>query len=286
MLRDRKFNFISGLPRSGSTLLSSILNQNPRFTCGISDPLFYYFDSKIYQTAYLKGMSTLVDEERLKGMIISDFREFYKNGSEVCFNTSRDWCSNTHILKGIFPDFKMIITIRSIPWILDSVERLHRKNPFTLKPIYDHLHLPSVYERTQHIMRNLGGNVEHERGFVSAPYESVKQAVSCNEQENILFVNYDALVKHPEEVINHVYEFLQEDVFKHNFGDVRASPDTQALYSKFDEDTMFRGLHDVRKEIGFEERASVLPFDLFNHYEQLNFWEHESNPLKNCNAIL
>ena len=36
---NKTFYFISGLPRSGSTLLSSILNQNPRFYSGPSSPV-------------------------------------------------------------------------------------------------------------------------------------------------------------------------------------------------------------------------------------------------------
>ncbi|MGH8137248.1 MAG: sulfotransferase, partial [Steroidobacteraceae bacterium] len=35
----QKFHFISGLPRSGSTLLSAILKQNPRFHAGMTSPL-------------------------------------------------------------------------------------------------------------------------------------------------------------------------------------------------------------------------------------------------------
>ncbi len=32
----QQYYFISGLPRSGSTLLGAILNQNPRFKAGMS----------------------------------------------------------------------------------------------------------------------------------------------------------------------------------------------------------------------------------------------------------
>ena len=32
-------HFISGLPRSGSTLLAALLRQNPRFQAGMSGPL-------------------------------------------------------------------------------------------------------------------------------------------------------------------------------------------------------------------------------------------------------
>ena len=35
----KTFYFMAGLPRSGSTLLSSILNQNPRFYSGPSSPV-------------------------------------------------------------------------------------------------------------------------------------------------------------------------------------------------------------------------------------------------------
>ena len=34
-----QYYFISGLPRSGSTLLSAILKQNPKFHADISSPL-------------------------------------------------------------------------------------------------------------------------------------------------------------------------------------------------------------------------------------------------------
>ncbi|MBU2768788.1 sulfotransferase, partial [Acidithiobacillus ferrivorans] len=34
-----RYHFISGLPRSGSTLLAAILSQNPRFSAGMSSPV-------------------------------------------------------------------------------------------------------------------------------------------------------------------------------------------------------------------------------------------------------
>ena len=36
---DKTFYFMAGLPRFGSPLLSSILNQNPRFYSGPSSPV-------------------------------------------------------------------------------------------------------------------------------------------------------------------------------------------------------------------------------------------------------
>ena len=36
---NKTFYFISGLPRSGSTVLRSLLNQNPRFYTGSASPV-------------------------------------------------------------------------------------------------------------------------------------------------------------------------------------------------------------------------------------------------------
>jgi len=200
----------------------------------------------------------------------SDFDAFYKNDNEVCFNTNRSWTAETPLLKKLYPDFKMIVTMRSIPWILDSFEQLHRKNPTSIKPLYDHVDWPSVYERTHMLM----GNVPNHAGRVKGPLEFLKQAVFSDETDQILFVEYDALAQHPREVIEMIYNFLEEEKFEHDFSD------TEASYDSYDESAKIEGLHKVRKEVKHIERPSILPPDLFSMYEQEDFWRHESNPMR------
>jgi len=269
MTTNKKYHFISGLPRSGSTLLSTILNQNPRFTAGISDPLHDFIKSKINAVNVNVGMSDVVPEERLYDLMRSDFDAFYKNDNEVCFNTSRSWTAETPLLKKLYPEFKMIVTMRSIPWILDSFEQLHRKNPTSIKPLYDHVDWPSVYERTHMLM----GNIPNHAGRVKGPLDCLKQAVFSDETDQILFVEYDALAQHPKEVIEMIYNFLEEEKFEHDFSD------TEASYDSYNESAKIEGLHNVRKEVKHIERPSILPPDLFAMYEQEDFWRHESNPM-------
>jgi hypothetical protein len=47
-------HFISGLPRAGSTLLSAILRQNPRFQAGMTGPVGSLVE------AMLRGMSAQI----------------------------------------------------------------------------------------------------------------------------------------------------------------------------------------------------------------------------------
>ena len=46
-----KYHFISGLPRSGSTLLAAILRQNPRFHAGMTSPVGSLFSGMLQQFA-------------------------------------------------------------------------------------------------------------------------------------------------------------------------------------------------------------------------------------------
>ena len=46
-----RLHFISGLPRSGSTLLAALLRQNPRFTAGMSSPVYPLFRSMLTETS-------------------------------------------------------------------------------------------------------------------------------------------------------------------------------------------------------------------------------------------
>lgn len=275
MSNTKKYNFISGLPRSGSTLLSTILNQNPRFTAGISDPLADFVKSKITAVNMNVGMADVVPDERLYDLMRADFDAFYKDDTEVCFNTGRGWAADTHLLKQLYPDFKMIITIRSIPWILDSFEKLHRKNPLKIKPLYDHIDWSSVYERCHMLM----GQYPDKNARVKGPLDFVKQAVACEEQENIMFIEYDVLASHPKEVMQHIYEFIEEEWYEHDFND------TEASYDNYDTDAKIEGLHKVRKDVKFEQRETILPADLFNMYAEYDFWKQEDNPLKKCRFL-
>lgn len=266
----RKYNFISGLPRSGSTLLSAILKQNPRFTAGISDPLEMYVHSIIKDTSTAVGMESAVSIDKRKEIIHGIFDNFYSDANEVCFNTNRGWAADTALLEDLYPDFKMIVCLRDIPWILDSFELLNEKNPYTIKPLYHHQQVGSVFERSHMLM----GNVPNFAGYVAGPLANVHQSMFCNQRDHILYIEYNTLVSDPYNSLKQVYEFLGEPWFEHDFNNVEDS------YDEFDENAKINGLHTIRKRVEFKERRSILPLDLWNQYSQSSFW-NVNNDIKN-----
>lgn len=262
----RKYHFISGLPRSGSTLLSAILKQNPRFTAGISDPLQMYAHSIIKDTGTAAGMEAVVDVDKRRELIKGLFDSFYSGGNEVCFNTNRGWTANTALLKDLFPDFKMIVVLRDITWILDSFERLNNANPYTIKPLYHHQDLGNVYERANMLM----GNMPNFPGYVAGPYTNVKHSMFCNEKNHILYVEYDTLVRNTKTAMHQIYQFLNEPYFEHDFENVEDS------YDEFDNQTRIIGLHTVKQRVEYKQRESILPDDLRKQYENMSFWKNDT----------
>ena len=59
---DQGIHFISGLPRSGSTLLAAILRQNPRFHAGMSSPVGHLFTALLRQMSQDNETAVFIDD--------------------------------------------------------------------------------------------------------------------------------------------------------------------------------------------------------------------------------
>jgi len=271
----KTFHFISGLPRSGSTLLSSILKQNPRFTSGISDPLHSYLHSITRDTNTAVGMSAAVPVGKRRELMLDMFESFYKHDNEVCFNTNRGWTADTSLLKDLFPNFKMIVCLRDVPWILDSFEQLNAKNPHTIKPLYHHQELGNVHDRCSILM----GQMPNFGGYVHGPLINVQQSMFANEAAQILYVEYDTLVRYPRSSMQQIYNFLGESWYEHDFDNVEDS------YDEFDEQAKIQGLHTVRRKVEYRDRRSILPGELWDRYSPMSFWKSNFEQRKVLNWV-
>lgn len=89
---DRQFHFLSGLPRSGSTLTAALLRQNPRFHAGMSSPVASLFESLIGQVSAGTELSTMVDADQRARLLRGLFDSYYADRPEpVIFDTNRAW---------------------------------------------------------------------------------------------------------------------------------------------------------------------------------------------------
>ena len=109
----KEFFFISGLPRSGSTLLSAILRQNPDFYADITSPVQGLVKSAINVITESES-NHLIDEDKRKRILHSLFDAYYKTVEpKTVFDTSRGWTSKTSLLKILYPQTKIICCVNS-----------------------------------------------------------------------------------------------------------------------------------------------------------------------------
>lgn len=176
-MSEKTYHFITGLPRSGSTLLSSILRQNPLFHASITDPLATFVKGTIETLANEPGMRSEVPVERRKNIIKGMFDGYYKDtNKEVVFNTNRGWTYLTHVMSDVYPSAKYIVCVRDINRVLDSFEVAHRSNPLSPNTVSGGAS-KSVYDRVNSFM--------DEKGIVGFPYIGIKQAITGNEKKQI-----------------------------------------------------------------------------------------------------
>jgi sulfotransferase len=254
----RTYHFISGLPRSGSTLLSAILRQNPRFRAGISTPLCSLVTTAINVMGG-EGRA-LVDEDRRRRVLAGLFASWSsaEPPSTTIFDTNREWTSNLAALKILQPDAKLICTVRDVAAIMDSIERLLRKNALLPSRMFNDAERANIYTRTEALSQR--------NRLVGGAWSSLREAFFGPYAESLLIVDYEHLARAPAKVLSLIYEFLGERPFTHDFEDI--------VYDEplFDDQLSMPGLHKVRPRVSYETRQTALPPDLLGRFQKQNFW--------------
>jgi sulfotransferase len=250
-----KMHFIAGLPRSGTTLLATILNQNPRFTSSISGPLARFVRAIIQESSSQGGYRFECPPEKRKKLIKGLFDNYYDDPTkEVALNVNRGWPLLLPTTKDLYPQSKVLMCVRDVHWVLDSFEQLYRKNPYSFTSMFSANEITNVYTRSQALL-DQGRTL----GFA---YNAVKQGITSEHKKDIMIIEYDNLAKSPDMMMKAIYKFINEPYFQHDFNDVEAS------YDEFDEDVQLPGLHVTRKKVQFIQRETVIPPDIIHTVSQ------------------
>jgi sulfotransferase len=257
----QRVHFISGLPRSGSTLLAALLRQNPRFHAGMTSPVGALFSGMLNQFGAGSEFGPVLDRDTRRRMLRGLFDSYYMGQADkaVVFDTNRLWSARLPAVVDLFPEARVIACVRNVAWVMDSLERLYRADPYEQTKLYgSDIERNTVYSRLETL-------AQYNR-LVGFAWSALKEAYYGAQAGSLLVVEYELLAQAPERVLKLIYEFLDEDWFEHDFCNV--DYDAPA----FDEALGISGLHRVRKKVAVEKRRTVLPPDLFEKYAQLSFW--------------
>jgi sulfotransferase len=261
-----KIHFISGLPRSGSTLLAAILRQNPDFYASVESPLSDIFAALLRGMSGAHEASMFISDRQRRRVLRSVMKSFYgdRRDTKVIFDNNRQWCRDLSIIGRLLPNARIVCCVRNIAWILDSIERLVQFGAIRPSRLFGHEPAGTVYSRVETLMK---------KGFVGASANAFRQAWFSELADRLVVVRYESLTTRPAAVIQRLYEVLGEKPFPHDFHHVEYDEPS------FDSFLGVPGMHRVRPCVQYCERRTILPPDLFEVYDQ-HFWDSDEENLR------
>lgn len=253
----KKFVCVAGLPRSGSTLLVNLLNQNPRFACGSSSPVL----------EVLKGAAATFDQlDFAKAMPVdrrTDLRVALVRGAlqgvsdlvdgEVVFDKNRGWPGSFELLETLLggrENVYCIACVRDLKDVIASFEKLHRetaKTGMTSQAATRPLRTISALERAKLMMESSQP--------IGASIMILMDATTRGWRDRMIFISYEGLTAHPKGAIDYIYQFIGEEPFAHDFDHVEmTTPEDDSVHG-------FVGLHDIRPKIETQDKQWDKVFD-------------------------
>lgn len=274
---NKTYHFMAGLPRSGSTLLSAILNQNPRFYSGPSSPVVPTMLTVEQSLSRDELFLAYPKNDFARNLIGSVLVQYYADTDRpVIFEKNRSWVDKMEYIPGYFgiQDPKIIYPVRDIGEILASFISMIRRNP----------HI--VNERVNFIDQSLIQNGipinDHNRcqalaggGILGQSMDGLKKALSEGYRSNIHFVEYSDLVSNPKKTMEKIYDFIGEDYFNHDFENVEnIHKENDALVYGFTD------MHEVRKSVKSiaPKPKEVLPESVLESIRGAEFWRQLPDP--------
>lgn len=254
-----EIHFISGLPRSGSSLLASILRQNPAFTSQLESPLGAIFVELLHALSRENEAAMFITDAQKERMLRGIFTTFYST-ARIPFDNNRRWCSKLPTISKIFPKSKMICCVRPLAEIVSSVERLVHKNGLDPSIIFNYQTNLNVYQRTKMLFAP--------EGLIGYAYNSFKEAYYGPFRDRLFVLDYHMLVFDPWLVMKTLHEWLGYPPFEYDFGDIKSLPGA----FNFDEQLGTPGLHSLGTKVHPADNTSSLPPDMIASFD-LPFWE-------------
>ena len=247
------------MPRSGNTLLSALLNQNPNF---YSSPLSPALDM-IWGLAHFYNQSESSVRNpaphRLNSAVKGLLDNYYLDvDKHIVFDRDKNWLTPSNIqmlTSAIDPTPKIVFTIRDTLDILASLVVQYRGTPTLDEELEKLDFFPSKFLPREDAI------CEH---LMSASFAISKSLVSLHTATDPKYANfvhiihYDKLVTTPTSTLTDLYSFLKYPYFTHDFNSV--------IKIEVDNDKGLNepeSLHEVRSSVS---KTSINPAEVLSPY--------------------
>jgi sulfotransferase len=270
---DKKFFFLAGLQRSGATLLSAILSQNPNIWVSPASPLLNLMTNAQLATSSYENID-YDRTDRIDQCVAALPHVFYGDKEQkIVIDKNLNWATVPGIntaLKYISASPKIICCVRSIPEILASFDTIISKTKDSSQNIIDTKTNQEIFPQGSLADRRAEYLMRHDLD-IQLCLNGMKSVYVQMSKDTLLFVEYDDLVENPEAQIKRIYEFLEIEHYEHEYENIEDAAGISEISV-----TGIRNLHKVRPKIKrtSPKAEEVLSKETITRYSGLEFWRN------------
>lgn len=259
----KQINFITGLPRSGSTLITYLLRQNPDIHGEPISSLSSLVGS-IHSNWHSIDANKEYDNVNAKiGLIQGMLQGYYSHiKKSIVFDKDRNWIQLIGLLEAVTQkEVKMVVCVRNPAEILSSFEKLRRENPLYYTLVDQDLRESSSI--AGRAMYYAGPN-----GPLGLSHRHLLDAITMGYLNRLLFVDYNRFCNSPRTQMKRIYDFFSLPNFEHNFDQI----EQQEIFNN--SLTPLPKLHTIKNKL---EKTTINPvaylgFELHEMYNKEIFW--------------
>jgi sulfotransferase len=255
-----KIFFLAGLPRSGNTILTSILNQNPDVCCTPNSITLEIFKD-LFLLKNTDVFMNYPDQKSFDNVLNGVFNSYYKdwNYKYIIDRGPAGTDGNLRLVKKhLNPNIKIIFLVRPILEVLASWVDWANKTPNN--------YIRKLGSPTQACHNLMGPN-----GQIVKELNCMQNLLKPENKHHVHFVNYDEIVDKPKKTIDDIYRFLGIPKFKHRFKNFKQ---IEVNGLKYDDNIFGKGMHTIKtKRLTKTKRdiKKILPKEIIDTYGKIQF---------------
>jgi hypothetical protein len=217
-----KLHFCGGLPRSGSTILMNILQQNPKIfttgTCALSDLITSHILVNSRYREQFQAMSIEEADRAMYGLIHGATKGWFEalTNKPTVISKNRNWSSAFHLYK----ESKYIAMVRDLRDVVESFEKVNDRTLALHSYGAQNIMVPAMHTEEKHRYyfneaNSISLSIETEIPRLIQEFQKGKG--------NVLFIRYEDFTFDPISTLKLVHQFLDEQWYDYDLNNISQS---------------------------------------------------------------
>jgi sulfotransferase len=233
----KNFHFLSGLPRSGSTVLSAILNQNPKVFSTPTSPLLELLIANQHEWHANEPVKANPEPIQLTNITRAMIHATWQHRpEEIIIDKHFGWSPNIKDVSTLFEKpVKMIAPVRDLPSIMASWLSILRKNPNSF--VHQNLQAAGMLINDEALVNDM---------WVRMVKDTIAGLVHGLNYDRSRFhlIEFNDIMNNPKVVLDGIEKFLDLPHYDYDFNNIRSD------HNDFDLAAWgINGMHTVRPQL-------------------------------------